>query len=390
MKKISMILALTALLAASCSKEESARNNTTEKEPAVAVGFRLEAPVDTDFSVRPMAVSTSYKEWISNRIQMLVLKRIGSRWVVDGTQTALIDPQSGLFTELKLSGGLPACSFSFELRPGDYRVVAVLNPGAAKWNRELVPGVTVADDNDTSFRTPPLLTYAISTHFMNNGYRMLNREVFVAVTDFTVPKSSDLHTPSMPAVTLKAERRVAKIRFLLKDKHTPVNNFYFELTPHKIAMLLTAKDKPFAEGIDALGGMYYEGSGTYELPWCISTMGAFHTSGTSAYQICQTNSTVFSPFVFIDPQAGEQPVTFSQIIISGASEGPSYNTAGIFERTLAASKITGIVFEVTDTFDYSPPQLCIDVVEATDDGGAAEDAAALFDPYFEWNAQYDY
>ena len=143
--------------------------------------------------------------------------------------------------------------------------------------------------------------------------------------------------------------------------------------------------KGIAEGIDALGGMYYGDPALYELPCCMSTMGDFHSSGTERYQMCQTNSTVFSPFVFADP-ASELPIGILDIDISGASGGYTYKTDQTFARTLAASKISGIVFETTDTYDDSSSQIRIDVVEATDDAGNPENAAALFDSFFEWNA----
>jgi len=220
---------------------------------------------------------------------------------------------------------------------------------------------------------------------MNNGYRQLSREVFVAVADFPVPKSGDLHSAGVPPVTLRAERRVAKFRVLLKDKPSPVNGFSFDMTAHTVQMLFTSKTEPFAEGIDALGGMYYGDPALYELPCCMSTMGDFHSSGTERYQMCQTNSTVFSPFVFADP-ASELPIGIVDIDISGASGGYTYKTDQTFARTLAASKISGIVFETTDTYDDSSSQIRIDVVEATDDAGNPENAAALFDSFFEWNA----
>ena len=158
---------------------------------------------------------------------------------------------------------------------------------------------------------------------MNNGYRQLSREVFVAVADFPVPKSGDLHSAGVPAVTLRAERRVAKFRVLLKDKLSPANGFSFDKTAHTVRMLFTSKTKPFTEGIDALGGMYYGDPGLYELPCCMSTMGDFHSSGTERYLMCQPNSTVFSPFVFADP-ASELPFGIVDIGISGASGGRSH------------------------------------------------------------------
>lgn len=162
------------------------------------------------------------------------------------------------------------------------------------------------------------------------------------MADFPVPKSGDLHSAGVPPVTLRAERRVAKFRVLLKDKPSPVNGFSFDMTAHTVQMLLTSKTEPFAEGIDALGGMYYGDPALYELPCCMSTMGDFHSSGTERYQMCQTNSTVFSPFVFADP-ASELPIGILDIDISGASGGYTYKTDQTFARTLAASKISGIV-----------------------------------------------
>lgn len=383
MKKYPILLFWAALLTGGCSDEPTVKPSAGE-EPCVEVGFRLEA-VDTDTSLEPMTRVTSYKEWFNNACRLLILKKAGTRWIVDATQTVLLDTDAGPWTELKLAEALPPCSFSCELRPGDYRIVAAINWQAGDWNTELVPGKVVADDADATLPAPPLITYSISTHWMNSGYRQLNREVFVAAADFTVPKSGDLHSAGMPAVTLRAERRVAKFRVLLKDKRSPVNEFSFEKTAHTVRLRFTSKTKPFAEGIDALGGMYYGPSGLYELPWCMSTMGEFHASRTGMYLMCQSNSTVFSPFLFAGPEAGEVPLEIADIRISGASGGFTYKTDEVFTRTLSCSTITGIVFETTDIYDYSQ-QILVDIVEAVDDAGIPENAAALFDPFYEWNA----
>lgn len=374
-----------ALLTGGCSDTAPAGGPSADEESRVEVGFRLEAP-DTDTSLEPMTRASSYKEWFGNACRLLILKKTGARWIVDATQTVLLDADSGPWAELKLADALPPCSFGCELRPGDYRIVAAINWQSCDWNTELVPGKVVADDADDALLTPPLITYPISTHWMNSGYRQLTREVFIAVADFTVPKSGDLHAAGMPAVTLRAERRVAKFRVLLKDKPSPVNAFTFETTAHTVQALFTSQTKPFAEGIDALGNMYYGASGIYELPWCMSTMGDFHTSGAGRYQMCQTNSTVFSPFLFAGPEAGEIPVKITDIRISGKSGGFSYKTDEVYTRSLACSTIAGIVFEATDIYDDSSSQLLIDVVEAADDAGSPENAVTLFDPFYEWNA----
>ncbi len=384
MKKLSILFVMAAILTGGCSEGESSGRSSGEDEPRIEIGFRLQTP-ETDTSLEPMTRATSYEEWFNNICRLLILKKVDTRWIVDATQNVLLDAKSPSWTELKLSGGLPPCSFRLELRPGNYRIVAVINGQSAVWNSELVPGKVVADDADASLRTPPLISYTVSTHWMNNGYRMLNREVFVAVSDFTVPKSGDLHSAGVPVVTLHAERRVAKFRMLLKDKPTPVNGFSFDQTAHTIQMLFVSETNPFAEGIDALGGMYYGEPGLHELPWCFSTIGNFHFSGKERYQLCQTNSTVFSPFLFADP-ASELPVRIEHIDIFGASGGYTYKADETFTRTLAASKISGIVFEATDIFEIPSSQMLIHVVEAKDAEGNPENAAAIFDQFYEWNA----
>lgn len=368
-----------------CREEDPAIFSGNEGDQAVEVEFTMEEmPVDTDASIEPMSRGASYRNWISNACRMLILKKSENRWIVDGTETILLDPGLRIWNELRLTE-LPACSFSFELRPGDYRVVAVLNPYAATWNDELVPGTVVADEADPALHTPPLLTYTISTHWMNQGRRMLHREVFVAVTDFTVPKAGDLHGTGMAPVKLRAERRVGKFRILLKDN--PDEYYSFELTAHTVNLILSSQQRPFPEGIDALGGMYYGQEGLYEMKWCFSTAGEFQTSGRGAYLMTLPNSTVFSPFLFADPEVEELTFRVSDITIAGASGGYAYKTEEVFDRELATNKITGIVFEATHKHENISSQIVVDVVEAVDAEGDPENAATLFDPYYEWNTR---
>lgn len=383
MKKLSILFVWAALLAAGCSEDDISGRPSGAGESRVEVGFRL-GVVDTDTQLEPMTRATAYKEWFSNDCRLLILKRADTRWIVDTIQNILIDTDFESGDELMLSDSLPPCSFRCELRPGYYRIVAVINWKSARWNNELVPGKVVADDADGSLRTPPLICYKISSHWMNDGYRQLGREVFVAVSDFTVPKSDDLHSAGAPEVTLRAERRVGKFRILLKDRPSPVEKFTFDNTAHTVKMLFKSST-PFAEGIDALGGMYYGTPELRELPWCLSTMGKFHPSGSGSYLMSQTNSTVFSPFLFVAP-ASELSFEVADIFITGASGGDMYKTDKTFKRTLAASKITGIVFQTTDIYDDSSSEDLIDVIEATDDAGNPENAATLFDCFYEWNA----
>lgn len=391
MKRFSLFLALTTLLLSGCSEDEVSVLGTEAVKAAVAVRFDLTS-VSTDTSVVPMTRATTYTNWISNHGRTLLLKKTDGRWIVERTDTVFLDGKPSRWSSIMrlTADRLPAASFGFELRPGDYRIVVVLNSESSVWNKALVPGTVVADENNPALRTPPLISYLIiGEGFANKGYRMLNREVFVATADFTVPKSGDLHSAGMPAIPLKAERCVGKVRMLVKDKPSPIKGFTFMRTPHFFRMIFTALDQPFAEGIDALGGMYYSEEGLYRLPWFMSTMG-FHTSGSSLYQLCQTNSTAFSPFLFIGPEDGELPFEITVNTISGASDGFTYLTDQVFARTLAASRTTGIVFQTTDVSEMDDSPYLVHVEEATDDQGNKERAEKLFDAFYEWNAEFDY
>lgn len=385
MKK-SFILFAAVLLAAGCANEQFRATPSSKNEQTVRVGFCMEADLQTDTSLEPMTRVTNYTNFVSNKCRLLILKKVDTRWIVDSLYSVKIDSEKQFWTELKLTGALPPCAFDLELRPGDYRVVAVLNTDFGNWNQTLKPGTVVSDQSDPGLLTPPLLTYRISDHWANTGYRMLAREIFVAVSDFTVPRSSDLHGTAMPAIALRAERRVGKFRILLKRQLSPNGANYFDTTAHTAEILLTAKEGAFPQGIDALGGMYYGEEKLVELPWCMSTTGQFHTSGDWEYQLCQSNSTVFSPFLFADPAVDELPFEISEIYLSGASGGFTYWTDDTYRRELVVNKICGIVFRTTDATAPNGTQTKIGITEATDQNGVPEDAVALFDPFYEWNA----
>lgn len=387
MKKLALLFITLAFLSGGCADDKADVQPVAEPGSTVSVPFSLEAVIETDTSLEPMTRATAYKEWFNNNSRVLILKREGTRWIVDAVETVLLDPNHSIWNELKLTDKLPPSTFRFELRPGDYRFVAVINWQAATWNAELVPGKVVADDADAALRTPPLIEYTVSTHPSNTGFRMLNREVFVAVAEVTVPKSDDLHGSGLPPVTLQAERRVAKFRTLLKKLPSPEYGFEFDDTQHYARLLFTSHTQPLPEGIDALGGMYHSDPGLYELPWYMTLYGKFHATESGNYQICQTNSTVFSPYLFADPNE-ELPVTVTVVSLTGVSGGDAYHTDELFERTLAVSKIFGLVFRTTDVVTMEQNRI-IDVVEACDQDGVPENAATLFDAYFEWNAEHD-
>lgn len=390
MKHLHTLLIAAALLIGGCASPEDPLPGSATGDEGVRVEFSVEVPADieTDWEHRPMTRATSYKTRIPITLRYVVLKKVDTRWIVDQADTILLKRKDKWSTNIYITDSLPPHTISLEMRPGEYKMVAIINPTTGKWY-DVIPGTVVADESDPSFVTPPLQTYILSTHPRNEGYLAIYGEVFVAVHDFTVPKSEDLHSGGMPPIKLHAERRVGKFRLLLKDKASPKEGFTFSTTDHKAEFLLTSKGRPFPDGIDAMGNMYYDPENPLnQLPWCMYTYSTFYTSGNYRYQICQTGASAFTPFLFIDPEGGDLGFTVSNITVSGASGsgGFSYRSTDTFERTLAVDKTTGIVFQTTDTYDGNDYHPTVDIVEATDETGKPENAATIFDEFFEWNA----
>ena len=137
-----------------------------------------------------MTRASSYKEWFGNACRLLILKKTGARWIVDATQTVLLDADSGPWAELKLADAPAAVLVRLRTaarrlpdRCRDQLAVVRLEYGAC-------PRKVVADDADDALLTPPLITYPISTHWMNSGYRQLTREVSLPSPTSRCPKAA--------------------------------------------------------------------------------------------------------------------------------------------------------------------------------------------------------
>lgn len=382
MKKLYLLFVAALLLAGGCSTEEPAAQPAAS-EPVARVEFRLRAAVDTETTLEPMTRAALVKNKIVNDCSLLFLRKDGQRWIVEANRSERIDAAQKSTTELNLTDDGLSVAFSLELRPGEYRVVAVLNGGYTAWNKQLVPG-SVVFDADNPATVPPLAEYKISDHPANPGYRMLAREVFAAVADFTVSKSDDLHGSPLPPVELRAARRVGKMRLMLKDRPTPVNKFNFTNTGYTFRMVLRST-APFPLGIDALGDAYYGDAPIDDLPWSLSTLGDFHPWGDSGYLICHYNSTVFSPFLFTDPAIDSLRFEIADMTLSGFSTGPCYHAEESFPLTVAANGISGMVFQTADRVRPNPSMDDIAVERSYAADGQPEDPAAFYDEFVEWN-----
>lgn len=170
MRKLSVLFVMAAFLDGRLLRRGTLRHPSAEREKRVEVSFRLEA-VGTDVSLVPMTRATSYTQWFRNTARLLILKKADTRWIVDTTQTVLLDAQSGPWAELKIAGDLPPCPFNLELRPGDYRIVAVINWGSADWNNDLVPGKVVSDETVVAAHAAAAYLHDLDALDGTTGYR---------------------------------------------------------------------------------------------------------------------------------------------------------------------------------------------------------------------------
>ena len=390
-RKILWLLFLLPVVA--CQKDEPVAPNNPDKlqDGRVKVRFVPQASLDLETEIHPMKGTTRATEIVRiiayNTYRCLILKKIDSRWVVDTLVRAFLRPPTASTyasqerEESSFTGELPDQGFEVQLRPGDYKAVAVVNHRTTELNESLPPGTVVADESDPNFPVPFLVRYRFETDStrIEWGYRLTLREVFAGSQDFTVDKTGDLHTaPGGGKVVIPLTRRTAKFRPLLKEyKENPDLNFHTtQYTATYVCHATT--DAPFCEGVNALGGPYYSPERLRDLPVYLSISDKWRESPEAPgqwYHIPLTNVTTFSIFFFTDPNV-PVPYRIDGMRIQGASGDTPYYFTGSIERTFAYNRIDGVVLTPNGNFLQDSREF--ELREVTD-----EKAAELFPSFYE-------
>lgn len=315
---------------------------------------------------------------IQNIYKCLVLKEIGNQWYVDRLVNLKLTDQRK--TKIGVTATTKFNDLHLTLQPGHYKILAVLNPETGTWNPGLVPGAIVKNEADT-------ITHAYTYYFEmsydygNRGKRQIAYEIFSGTADFTVEKTSDLHTdPINGNRTISFTRRVMNIRYLLKDNGMQ-NSTNFISTPYTVyATLKATEEANFCDGLDCWGKAYYNRQKpTRVLDMQTTLWTTWRTAdNNSRYLMISRNATVYSPFVFTDD---EQPVPYQmEVIISGQSGNFSYIYRQPIEHlTLTNNTMQQIVFQATEDVDdtsYWPGIVTLEHLES-------EDSMYLFDKYYE-------
>lgn len=398
-EKIFGMLAGICILLLACSEREdnnSLINNSIMGKDKVTVNLSLssipEIQIDGNTDYRPASRAIGdIRSIIANNYRCLVMKEIGSKWYVDTlTNRNLTD--AGRWAEIKVTDDTKFKDLQLTLRPGHYRVLVVLNPQSAKWNTGLVPGAVVKGEADTVAHAYTY-SFQMDDRYVNVGKRQVRYEIFAGTAEFTVEKTSDLHSAPVNGNThITFTRRVMQLRFLLKDHKSVPNDFNFSNTQHTVYATLKASqpDMPFCEGLDCWGDAYYNHtSPTKKLEICTQLYDDWRTAKTGdQYKMISGHVTIYSPFVFTD-NLKEIPYQLDEIIVTGQATPGGFvyvYKQPIPDLTLTNNTIQPIVFQTTGEVDgeIASPQIQV-TLEYLKEESSKETFDTYFDAYYECN-----
>lgn len=383
-----------------CSEQQeydSIINREVTEAETVDVNISLSSipqiQVEGNTEYRPMYTrgENNVKSLIQNTYKCLVLKEIDNKWYVDTlTQRTLTNDGAGIL--LKVTDDTKFNDLKLTLRPGHYRVLVVLNTTSTKWNPDLKTGALVKGDADTiAYAYTYNIIHPNDTH-LNRGKREVKYEVFAGTAEFTVNKTKDVHSPAINGNTrVNLSRKVMQMRFLLKDRESNKEKFNFSNTQHTVFFTLIAdREKlPFCDGLDCWGNAYYSRTNpTLKLPLCTDLHTPWRLALTrDRYLTIAPNVTIYSPFVFTDPDV-DVPYHIDSIKVSGQSGPGGYvydYPLPITDLILRNNTIQQTVFQTTDIYDenIASPQLKVTLDYLKD-----ESSLSLFPSNYECNIPY--
>lgn len=395
-----MLVSIGILLLA-CSEQEDndslISNSINNRGDKVTVKLSLSAIperyMDNNTDYRPMSsrATGNIRSLIANNYQCLVMKEIDNKWYVD-TLTNRNLTEGSRWSDVNVTDETSFNDLQLTLRPGHYRVLAVLNPRSGIWNPDLVPGAIVKGEADT---VAYAYTYFYQTEkqYANVGKRQVSYEIFAGTADFKVEKTTNLHSIPVNGNThITFTRKVAQMRFLLKDHESAENKFNFSDTQHTVhaTFKATQPDMPFCDGLDCWGDAYYNHTNpTRELAICTDLYSDWQVANTGEkYKMTSKHVTIYSPFIFTD-ETKEIPYRVEEVKVVGQSG--SYGFVYVYpdpipDLVLKNNSIQPMVFQTTDEVneEAARPQLQV-TLEYLKEESSQESFATYFDAYFECN-----
>lgn len=395
-KIIGMLVGIFILLLACSERDEneSLINSGIMGTEKVDVSLSLSLPelqIESNTDYRPMstrAIDDKVKALIDNQYRCLVLKEINKTWYVEASIQPLL--KEGKWRDvLKIMDTSVFNNLQLTLRPGHYKVLAVLNPGAVTWNNNLVPGTIVKNGPDTITHAYTYWFQDVHDSHMNRGERQVSREIFSGTAEFTIEKTSDVHSPVLieGETKIALTRKVAKLRFLLKDHPVDINsgrdyNFYdTEFTLYS-TVKVTQEGEYFCDGLDCWGNAYYNRTNpTTQMKIIMSIKMDWQAADGGRYKMsAPEGTTIYSPFVFTDA-AKVVHYQVEDILITGQAETPPIKhvySGPITDLILRNDSVQPLVFQATDTVEMTQKAHTVTLEYLQE-----ESKKVLFPPYYE-------
>lgn len=397
-KIIGMLVGIFILLLACSERDEneSLINSGIMGTEKVDVSLSLSLPelqIESNTDYRPMstrAADDKVKAVIDNQYRCLVLKEIGGTWYVEAYIEPLLKEGEGKRSELLVTDNPVFDNLQLTLRPGHYQVLVILNSGFTTWNKNLVPGAVVKNQSDTVTHACTYRFQEKDAFYANRGERQLSKEVFSGTADFTVTKTHDLHSPVAISgnTEIALTRRVAKLRFLLKDHPVEIvgsdrdYNFYnTEFTLYS-TVKVTQEGEYFCDGLDCWGNAYYNRTNpTTQMRIIMSIKMDWQAADGGRYKMSvPRGTTIYSPFVFTDT-AKVVHYQVEDILITGQAETPPIKhvySGPITDLILRNDSVQPLVFQATDKVERTQEAHTVTLEYLQ-----GESEKVLFPPYYE-------
>lgn len=382
-----IVLIIGMFLLFACEEEQMISDipeMSTDAE-TVPVSFNVALQMDGNTEYVPMSRAGEQPiiTTMSAAQPYILMKKVDEKWYIDRIDKWQL---SGTSATLKVTLKTQLNPLSLMLTPGTYRLAVFLNGNGLVWDKSFKVGSFVADASTADEDFPCLATYAKETTY-NHQSVLLGKDIFSGYEEFTVNKNDNLHTDAPKhSFNISLTRKVGQIQFLLEKTSATAS---FSTTSYTIDANLRAQSPSFfCEGLNVLGLPYFNKENPCtELKFCCSTqfLSGWRTDKKGRqYQMAETGSTIFSPYLLADPN-NTKGVDFEicDIWISGQVENYEYQYEGTISKVLKANHVCGVAFEARR--DSAPPLSTYVELMIDENGHPVPESDFLLPPYYIWN-----
>lgn len=379
-QQIFILLGVFAFWLTSCQQEDVDLQTDiipTEEGVPVNISFSVLEGMQTGEELQPMdseiktrADQGTIKGLISNEIKVIIAKKINGQWILADLIDYKIDKNDNWNqTTHYIKDTSVYDPINLVLTPGDYSATIITGSRSLTWNGTLKKGTYLNEGASAQWAC----TYNLSSMYLNIGWPSLNEEVFAGQKEFEVKKTDDLHSNPFPnVVNITLDRKVAKLRFLLRKRTSPDPGTNADQTiPERIhwtpdntmdflssyqngitaEIKLKDPNQKFCAGLDIWAKPHYnyyrDPKFAHTLRLGVYTWRSFELGNDGErYMLGMTHGTSQSSQYFFTEPGVELPLVVSDVRVTAYSGGPVYDYDGEVEGiSIKHNEISGLVFE---------------------------------------------